>query len=155
TPSAPKYAIKYTEKRMTLGNGLRAVIVPDATTQMVEVDVRYDVGSREDPPGKAGLAHLVEHLMFQQRPDGPTAPPLMHFIDQMTTFFNAFTNWDTTHYMQLSRADQVDSMLKVEAERMFYGCQTISEEEFEREREVVRNEIRWRSGDAKGQMEQM
>jgi zinc protease len=45
--------------------------MPDTTTQMVEVDVRYDVGSREDPPGKAGLAHLVEHLMFQQRPDGP------------------------------------------------------------------------------------
>jgi zinc protease len=155
TPSTPKYAIKYTEKRATLGNGLRVVIVPDATTQMVEVDVRYDVGEREDPPGKAGLAHLVEHLMFQQRPDGPTSPPLMHFIDQMTTFFNAYTNWDTTHYMQLSRADMVDSMLKIEAERMFYGCQTISKEEFEREREVVRNEIRWRSGDAKGQMEQM
>ena len=155
TPPTPKYAIKYTEKRGTLPNGLRFVVVPDATTQMAEVDVRYDVGSREDPPGKAGLAHVVEHLMFQQRPDGPTSPPLMHFIDQLTTFFNAFTNWDTTHYMQLSRADMVDSMLKIEAERMFYGCQTISEEEFEREREVVRNEIRWRTGNAEGQMEQM
>ncbi|HTJ43546.1 MAG TPA: pitrilysin family protein [Kofleriaceae bacterium] len=155
TPSTTKYSIKYTERHGTLKNGLRVIIVPDPTTQMAEVDVRYDVGSREDPPGKAGLAHLVEHLMFQQRPDGPTTPPLMHFIDQLTTFFNAYTNWDTTHYMQLSRADMVDSMLKIEAERMFYGCQTISEEEFEREREVVRNEIRWRSGNAEGQMEQM
>ncbi len=155
TPTVPKYAIKYAEKRGTIEkNGLRFVVMPDATTQMVEVDVRYDVGSREDPVGKAGLAHLVEHLMFQQKPDGPTSPPLMHFIDQLTTFFNAFTEWDKTHYMQLSRADMLDSMLKIEAMRMYYRCQTITEDEFEREREVVRNEIRLQ-GDADGQVEQM
>ena len=50
--------------------------MPDTTTQLVEVDIRYDVGSREDPQGKAGLAHLVEHLMFQTRPDGPETPPI-------------------------------------------------------------------------------
>ena len=154
TPATPKFAIKYAEKRGTITkNGLRFVIVPDATTQMVEVDVRYDVGSREDPDGKAGLAHLVEHLMFQQRPDGATTPPLMHFLDQLTVFFNAFTNWDTTHYMTYSRNDMADNLLKIEAMRMFFGCQTISEAEFEREREVVRNEIRWRGGDARGEME--
>lgn len=154
TPSTPKFAIKYAEKRGTITkNGLRFVIVPDATTQMVEVDVRYDVGSREDPDGKAGIAHLVEHLMFQQRPDGATTPPLMHFLDQLTVYFNAFTNWDTTHYQTYSRADMVDNLLKIEAMRMYFGCQTISEEEFEREREVVRNEIRWRGGDAQGEME--
>src|SRR5690349_10533451 len=128
----PKFAIKYAEKRGTITkNGLRFVIVPDATTQMVEVDVRYDVGSREDPEGKAGIAHLVEHLMFQQRPDGPTTPPLMHFLDQLTVGFNAFTNWDTTHYMTSSRADMTDALLKIEAMRMFFGCQTIANEEFE------------------------
>jgi zinc protease len=156
TPATPKFAIKYAEKRGTITkNGLRFVIVPDATTQMVEVDVRYDVGSREDPDGKAGIAHLVEHLMFQQRPDGPTTPPLMHFLDQLTVGFNAFTNWDTTHYMTSSRADMTDNLLKIEAMRMFFGCQTISQEEFEREREVVRNEIRWRGGDARGEMERL
>ncbi len=156
TPSTPTFSLKYAEKRGTIEkNGLRFVVVPDSTTQLAEVDVRYDVGSREDPVGKAGLAHLVEHLMFQQRPDGPATPPLMHFIDQLTTFFNAFTEWDKTHYMQLSRADQLDSMLKIEAMRMFYGCQTIAPEEFQRELEVVRNEIRWRGGDAAGQAQQM
>jgi zinc protease len=155
TPTIPKYSIKYSEKRGTIGkNGLRFVVMPDETTQMVEVDVRYDVGSREDPIGKAGLAHLVEHLMFQQKPDGPTTPPLMHFINQLTTFFNAFTEWDKTHYMQLSRADMLDSMLKIEAMRMYFRCQTITQDEFEREREVVRNEIRLQ-GDAKGQVEQL
>jgi SOS response regulatory protein OraA/RecX len=108
--------------------------MPDETTQLVEVDVRYDVGSREDPPGKAGLAHLVEHLMFQQKPDGPTSPPLMQAINDITTFFNAYTIWDTTHYMMSARAEQLDALLKIEAMRLYYGCQSITNEEFERER---------------------
>lgn len=155
-PETPKFGFKHREGRGKLeANGLRFVVMPDETTQLVEVDVRYDVGSREDPPGKSGLAHLVEHLMFQQRPDGPTSPPLMQVINDLTTFFNAYTNWDTTHYMQTARADNLDSMLKIESLRMFYGCQTISEEEFEREREVVRQEIRGAEGNAEGQIPQL
>src|SRR5688500_5474580 len=83
----PRTAFEYTELRSKLPNGLRFVIMPDATTTQVEVDVRYDVGSREDPQGKAGIAHLVEHLMFQQRPDGPETAPLMQSIGQLTTYF--------------------------------------------------------------------
>ncbi|HEY5950406.1 MAG TPA: insulinase family protein, partial [Kofleriaceae bacterium] len=104
---------------------MRFVLMPDETTQLAEVDIRYDVGSREDPPGRAGLAHLVEHLMFQTRPDGPTTPPMFETIIDLATDFNAYTNWDTTHYMQLSRADMVDAMLKIEAMRMYYGCQNV------------------------------
>lgn len=148
----PRTSFSYTELRSKLPNGLRYVIMPDATTTQVEVDIRYDVGSREDPPGKAGIAHLVEHLMFQQRPDGPDTAPLMKSINQLTTFFNAYTNWDTTHYMMASRADQLDALLKIEAMRMFFRCQTISEDEFQREREVVRNEIRQRTGTPEGRI---
>jgi zinc protease len=143
TPSTPKIVLKHGETRGRLQkNGLRFVVMPDSSTQLVEVDVRYEVGSREDPPGKAGLAHLVEHLMFQQRPDGPDTKPLMHVLQQATLDMNAYTNWDTTHYMLSARAELLDSLVKVEAMRMYYGCQTISEDEFQREREVVRNEIR-------------
>jgi zinc protease len=149
----PRSTFTHQETRGTLeSNRLRFVVMPDATTTVVEVDVRYDVGSREDPPGKAGLAHLVEHLMFQQRPDGPDTAPLMQSIGQLTTFFNAYTNWDTTHYMMASRAEQLDALLKIEAMRLYFGCQTISEEEFLREREVVRNEIRQRGGTAEGRI---
>lgn len=156
TPSDPKYAISYAEKRGVLNaNGLRFVIVPDKSTQLVEVDVRYEVGSKEDPEGKAGLAHLAEHLMFQLKPDGEGTPPLMHFVNQLSTFFNAYTNWDSTHYMTSARAENVDELLKIEAMRMFYGCQTISEDEFLREREVVRNEIRQRGGTAEGLIPQL
>jgi len=154
TPETPKFTFNTAERRGVLANGLRFVVMPDATTKLVEVDVRYDVGSREDPPGKSGLAHLVEHLMFQARPDGPTSPPLFKAIMDQSTFFNAYTNWDTTHYMTQSRAERLDAMLKIESMRMYFGCQTIPEAEFEREREVVRNEIRAQSS-AEGQIPQL
>jgi zinc protease len=156
TPTDPKYAITYAERRGVLeSNGLHFVILPDPSTQLVEVDVRYEVGAREDPEGKAGLAHVVEHTMFQLRPDGDNSPPLMQFISQLSTGFNAYTSWDSTHYMTSSRADQLEELLKIEAMRLFYGCKTVPEEQFNREREVVRNEIRWRGGDAQGQIPPM
>lgn len=155
-PSTPKFAFKHAEQRGRLEkNGLRFVIMPDPSTQMIEVDVRYDVGSREDPPGKAGIAHLVEHMMFQQRPDGPDSPPLWTFLGQLTTYVNAFTNWDSTHYQAAGRVEQLDALLKIDAMRLFYRCQTIPEEQFLREREVVRNEIRQRTGTADGQIPQL
>ncbi len=154
SPAAPKFSFNTAERRGTLANGIRFVVMPDTTTKLVEVDVRYDVGSREDPIGKSGLAHLVEHLMFQARPDGPTSPPLFKAIMDQSTFFNAYTNWDTTHYMTQSQAFNLDAMLKIESMRMYFGCQTIPQAEFEREREVVRNEIRAQSS-AEGQIPQL
>jgi zinc protease len=131
----------------------------DSSTQLVEVDIRYNVGSREDPEGKAGLAHLVEHMMFQIKPpvEGSdiAPPPLMAQISAKTTYFNAYTNWDTTHYQNAAMADRTEELLKTEAQRLYYKCQTVSEDEFLREREVVRNEIRQRGGDAKGQIPQL
>lgn len=147
---APKFKFTTAERRGVLqSNGMRFVIMPDPTTQLVEIDVHYDVGSREDPIGKAGLAHLVEHLMFQTRPDGPNTPPIFQTLLDLSTFVNAFTHWDMTHYWTTVRAENFDAMLKIEAMRMFFaadlppfGCSTIPSAEFEREREVVRNEIR-------------
>jgi zinc protease len=152
-PESPRFAFTSAERRGVIEtNGLRFVIMPDTTTKLAEVDIRYDVGAREDPQGKAGLAHLVEHLMFQPRPDGPNTPPLFQTIIALATDFNAYTNWDTTHYRMTSQADNLDSMLKIEAMRMYYaanlppfGCSTVPQGEFEREREVVRNEIRAQS----------
>lgn len=153
--TTPRFKFTHSEWRGKLKNGMRFVIMPDSTTQLVEVDVRYEVGSKEDPPGKAGLAHVVEHMMFQLRPDGAQSPALMQSIGDITTFFNAYTNWDTTHYMNAARVESLDVLLKIEAMRMEYGCQTISNEEFLREREVVRNEIRQRGGTAEGQIPQL
>ncbi len=155
-PATPQIAFKHGERRGRLEkNGLRFVIMPDPSTQLVEIDVRYEVGAKEDPPGKAGLAHLVEHMMFQHKPDGPDTKPLMHFLMQNAINMNAYTNPDTTHYMVYARAEQMDAMVKVEAMRMHYGCQTISEAEFLRERDVVRNEIRGGNRTPEGLIPQM
>lgn len=154
--AAPTFQFNFAEQRAKLeANGLRLIVLPDSTTELIEVDVRYQVGSSADPEGKAGLAHLVEHLMFQQRPEGDEGPPLMHYIQRITTFFNAYTNWDTTHYMALGRKENLENFFQIEAMRMFYGCKTISEAEFQREREVVRNEIRQRTGTPEGQIQQL
>jgi zinc protease len=164
-PSSPKFVLKAAERRGRLeSNGLRFVIMPDESTQLAEVDIRYDVGAREDPPGRAGLAHLVEHMMFQTRPDGPNTPPIFQTILDIATDMNAYTEWDRTHYHEASRAENLDALLKIEAMRMYYaadlpseggipafGCSTVPEPEFEREREVVRNEIRAQSS-AEGQV---
>jgi zinc protease len=151
-PSTPKFAFKHAERRGRLeSNGLRFVIMPDETTQLAQVDIRYDVGSREDPPGRAGLAHLVEHMMFQTRPDGPNTAPIFQTILDLATSMNAYTIWDKTHYHMASRSENLEAMLKIEAMRMFYQCENIPEQEFLREREVVRNEIRAQSS-AEGQV---
>ena len=152
TPSTPKFAFKHAERRGRLeSNGMRFVLMPDESTQLAEVDIRYDVGSREDPPGKAGLAHLVEHMMFQTRPDGPTTAPIFQTILDLATSMNAYTIWDKTHYHMASRTENLEAMIKIEAMRMFYACENIPEQEFLREREVVRNEIRAQSS-AEGQV---
>src|SRR5262245_18619727 len=154
--STPQIVFKHGETRGRLKkNGLRFVVMPDPTTELVEVDVRYEVGSREDPPGKAGLAHLVEHLMFVQRPDGPETKPLMSVLESLTLQLNAYTNWDTTHYMVTARAELLDALIKIEAIRMHDGCDTIPEAEFLREREVVRNEIRTRARTPQDQIPQL
>ena len=107
-----------------LDNGLRFVIMPDSTTQLVQVDVRYEVGAKEDPIGKAGIAHLVEHLIFQQRPpaaDGTETPPLFQQISDKTIIFNAYTNWDTTHYMMLQRNLLYTAVTRARASALIVG----------------------------------
>ena len=156
TPYIPKYAFKYNEFRAKLDNGLRMVIVPDTTTPLVEVDVRYQVGSNEDPPGKAGIAHLVEHMMFQHHPLGPDKPATFQLLEQLGVVgFNAYTTYDQTHYYLIAPKENLEALLRIEAFRMNAGCQTIPEDQFEREREVVRNEIRQRGGTPEGLIPQL
>lgn len=146
----PHSTIQWSEKRARFGNGLRLIVVPDPTTTLVQVDVRYEVGSNEDPPGKAGLAHLVEHMMFQHRPLGPDKPPTFELIPQITVAFNAYTTYDQTHYWTRSTTKDLENILRIEAFRMASGCDTIPREQFDREREVVRNEIRGGNATAEG-----
>ena len=154
-PKDPSFKFTYAEMRAKLDNGLRMVIIPDKTSSLVHVDVRYEVGSNEDPPGKAGLAHLVEHMMFQHRMLGPDKPATFDLLPQIALGYNAYTTYDQTHYFLVGPKEDLDGLLRVEAYRMNARCDTIPPEQFEREREVVRNEIRQRMGTPEGLIPQI
>jgi zinc protease len=125
-------------------NGITLFVLPDPYTRLVQFDVRQRVGMREDPSGKSGMAHFVEHLMFQMPSDGPGSVKLMSALPQHTLSFNAYTTADETHYMHTGTAEELENYFKYTALRLNYDCDAVSENEFLREREVVRNEHRWR-----------
>jgi zinc protease len=129
---------------MQYDNGLVVFVVPDSYTRLVQFDVRQQVGSRDDPEGKGGMAHFVEHLMFQMPVDGPGSPKLMSDLPQHTLTFNAYTSADETHYQHTGTADQLETYMKYTAMRLNFDCASVDENSFLREREVVRNEHRWR-----------
>ena len=101
--------------KYTLDNGLRLVVHEDKSSPMVAVNVVYDVGSRDEDPGKTGFAHLFEHLMFggsQNVPDfdGP--------IQNAGGENNAFTNTDMTNFYNVLPAENVETALWLESDRM-------------------------------------
>ncbi|NVB83959.1 MAG: insulinase family protein, partial [Kofleriaceae bacterium] len=126
-----------------LPNGLRVVLVKDPHAAQVQVTMRYQVGAVDDLD-KPGMAHLVEHLMFQQVLGGQT---LFATLEDVTTYFNALTTWDATTYISRGPLARLDTLLSVEAVRLGFRCTSITESTFDREREVVVNEIR---GNAEG-----
>lgn len=139
--------------KFTSSNGFRFIVLPDANVDVVRFDVRYHAGAMYDPPGKEGLAHLVEHLMFQTRLK--TSNGLLT-VSQIHTgiahWANAFTDLDSTHYMSQVPREHLETAFMVEVARLRLGCSTWDEATFEREREVVRNEIRARHVEAWGDL---
>ncbi|HEY5923587.1 MAG TPA: insulinase family protein [Kofleriaceae bacterium] len=122
-----------TIKTVTLGNGLRVVIVNDPHASEVQVTMRYRVGAGDDLE-YPGIAHLVEHLMFQQVLGSQT---LFAHLEDNATFFNATTTFDATTYVSRARPDFLDKLLSIEAVRLGFRCTSITDSAFEREREVV------------------
>jgi zinc protease len=128
-------------QRLEVGNGLRVVIVRDPTASEVQVTMRYAVGSVDDPAGQEGIAHLVEHLMYQQVLG---AQSLFAHLEGVATFFNGETTFDATTYVERANRDHLDELLSIEAVRAGLRCTSITDSGFERERAVVTNELRQR-----------
>src|SRR5262249_51602299 len=101
----------------TLSNGLEVVVIPDHRAPIVTHMVWYKVGSADETPGKSGLAHFLEHLMFK----GTAKNPLGRFSQVVATIGgqeNAFTAADYTGYFQRVPRDELKRMMEFEADRM-------------------------------------
>jgi zinc protease len=101
----------------TLTNGMQVVVIPDHRTPVVTQMVWYKVGSADETPGKSGLAHFLEHLMFK----GTSAHPEGEFSKTVLRIGgneNAFTSTDYTGYFQRVPREQLARMMEFEADRM-------------------------------------
>jgi len=125
----------------TLPNGLLLVQIRDASAASASVQVWYRVGSKDDPQGRSGFAHLFEHLMFKS-----TAHMKSETFDRLTEDVggnnNAFTADDTTAYHAVVPPNHVERILWAEADRM--GQLNVDEANFHSERAVVEEELRQR-----------
>lgn len=129
----------------TLGNGLRVVVIPDHRTPVVTQMIWYKVGSADETPGKSGLAHFLEHLMFK----GTAAHPAGEFsqlVSRIGGSENAFTSYDYTGYYQRVARDKLATMLEFEADRMT-GL-ILKDENVLPERDVVLEEYNMRVGNS-------
>jgi len=126
-------------KKYTLDNGLTVVLHQDKSDPLVHVDVTYHVGSGREEIGKSGFAHFFEHMMFQ---GSENVADEQHFklITESGGTLNGTTNSDRTNYFETVPSNQLEKMLWLEADRMGYFLNAVTQDKFEVQRETVKNE---------------
>jgi len=128
---------------VTLDNGLRVVASPDRGVPVVAVNLWYDIGSRHEPEGQSGFAHLFEHLMFEGSVNVAKTEH-MKLIQGSGGSLNATTNPDRTNYFETVPAEHLELALWLEADRMGGLVPALTQETLDNQREVVKNERRQR-----------
>lgn len=125
-----------------LANGLQVVVVENHRAPIVTHMVWYRVGAADEPPGKSGIAHLLEHLMFKGTPSVPPGE-FSKIVARMGGRDNAFTSSDYTAYFQNVASDRLEAVMKLEADRM--RNLTLDDHNVVTERSVVLEERRSRT----------
>ncbi len=131
-------------QQMVLPNGLKVIVKEDHRAPVVVSQVWYKAGSEDEHNGTTGVAHVLEHMMFQ----GTKKVPSGEFSKQIAAAGgreNAFTNRDHTAYFQTLERSKLELAFKLEADRMHNLV--LSKSTYDKEIEVVRNERRWRTDD--------
>src|SRR6188768_3559832 len=114
--AAPTVApLAFTER--TLPNGLRVYSMPDTSATTASVQMWYDVGSKDDPRGRSGFAHLFEHLMFKATRNLPPNA-IMQLTEDVGGDMNASTDDDFTEYHETVPANHLERLIWAESERM-------------------------------------
>ncbi len=147
--AAPAVDIAYEE--FTLPNGLRVVVHTDRKAPIVAVNIWYHVGSKDEPAGRSGFAHLFEHLMFQasENHSGEFFEP---FKQVGATDQNGTTNTDRTNYFQNVPTTALDMALWMESDRMGHLLGAVDQAALDEQRGVVQNEKRQGENQPYGQV---
>jgi zinc protease len=120
-----------------LKNGMDIVVIEDHRAPVVTQMVWYRIGAADEPPGHSGIAHFLEHLMFQGT-ETMAAGEFSATVEANGGNDNAFTSWDYTAYFQRVAADRLGLMMQMEADRMRHL--QLTEEDVDTERQVILEE---------------
>ena len=143
-PAAVDTAVRPTKLNYsltTLDNGLTVILSEDHSTPIVNLQLWYHVGSKNEPAGRTGFAHLFEHLMFKGSRNVRSDQHLT-MVSGVGGDGNAYTTEDATVFFETVPAQYLPLVLWLEADRM--ATLRINQGTFESEREVVKEERRWR-----------
>lgn len=127
-----------------LDNGLKVLVIEDHKAPLATFQIWYRVGSRDEPAGKSGISHLLEHMMFKGTPKYGSKT-FSKMVKRKGGVDNAFTTKDYTMYYQTLASDRIDISIELEADRM--QNLILDPKEFIAERDVVMEERRMRYDD--------
>ncbi|GGB41270.1 peptidase M16 [Sphingomonas metalli] len=141
TTADPVDQLKLPYERFTLPNGLTVIVYTDHSAPTVLVSLTYRVGSKDEPEGKTGFAHLFEHMMFQETPN--RKDEYFSRLNQAGAInINGNTTTDRTRYFEIIPTQALDLALWMESDRMQYLLGAIDAKALDSQRAVVKNEKR-------------
>lgn len=143
--SSPAFAAEVSHYE--LDNGMEVVVLEDHRAPVVAHTVWYKIGAADEPQGKSGIAHFLEHLMFKGT-DDLKAGELSETVTRNGGSDNAFTSWDYTAYYQRVAADRLGLMMQMEADRM--RDLEMTEDDVTTERQVILEERNQRTDNDPG-----
>ncbi len=126
-------------EKYKLANGLTLIVHEDHSDPVVHVDVTYHVGSAREELGKSGFAHFFEHMMFQGS-DNVADEEHLKIVSDAGGDLNGTTDRDRTNYFETLPANQLETALWLEADRMGFLLDAVTQKKFEVQRETVKNE---------------
>jgi len=126
-------------EKYVLPNGLTVIVHEDHSDPVVHIDVTYHVGSAREEISKSGFAHFFEHMMFQGS-DHVADEQHFKIITEAGGTLNGTTNLDRTNYFETVPSNQLEKMLWLEADRMGFLLDAVTQQKFEVQRATVKNE---------------
>ncbi|WDA39880.1 M16 family metallopeptidase [Erythrobacter sp. BLCC-B19] len=133
--------VKIPYEEFELANGLTVLVHEDRKAPVVNVTVWYNVGSKDEPEGKTGFAHLFEHLMFNGSENAPN-DYFQYLAEMGATDYNGTTWFDRTNYFQTVPKPALERALWLESDRMGYLLGAVTQGKLDNQRGVVQNEKR-------------